>query len=1057
MAFRYIRDPQNLLQNDAPYDSEVETSSDSGQKIFHNAARPSAEDTVRGYIRAQEDVNSISRGEQRSLHGMPFQIFPACRIPLCKYPPQPASLSFLHGVANVIATHSKGIIQDHHGSGVNINAIDDGRTPFQYPIRASTKFANQKFLQESEKVDVNIMNSDGRTSLNDAARSCSKGLTQELLSREADIKAVENDGRTPLHDAAQAYLENLMKEILSRRADVNAMDKNGRTLLHSAALANSEHIIRKLFQRSAEVDPNTIDKDGRTPLHDAARAGSKDVIWMLLHRGADINTVDKDRKTPLHHAARAGSTNVIQELLSRGADINAIDNNGRTPLYDAAQAGSEDYIMQLLSSKSLGFVEYTGDIVWEGLQTYQNCDGAIKEILTISRSNHPKDHCYVARSVSEFLSDVYPAFGVEILNWIIRICRQCHELENDKGLPNSVSMESRGSKKDLCEIDRISAEGADLYLVQELIVQDAKYVTLKGYLKAGELRWEISSRYKKLALEVKLALGWTLSVLRGRPQGVEGLFALKPVSLDFGLPKIKSFSPTRTESYCWTNLFSYACITLLPSLNYNNNPATEGLEVDFCLLLELAAIDREILTADGLILVGFDTALIPLKPPESRRWHFLETQGRQITPARVNREFGIRKETEGTSGLRFNGQLEPSFRKGKVYVGWCAAPVVTIGTIDSDTTAVDVISMSSGLSNVKALEESVERSSGKDLSFFSRIGFLGSSIGASGGKKKDRKFQQVNVVAKRTRRSNFEGIIASARATPCILWDQSVERAWLVSAVSTLLFASLRYAKWNKYSFKRKKIDGQFEPAEVDYARENSTNTTSSSESALRQSQMLLVDKADGVVVNDEILFGDIVKEMWLEMADGEDVCFSRTTGSKYKINEYIFGYDLNEAICGMRKQMRQLPVSPCIESWQPLAHVENAQIIFCKDVGAVIRCNSATRPADCCARTYPKGALSCLFQDLRIFYGECWDKPLNSPATLSIANEYEWVPHGCDSLSQNICSNSLQCIVASKPQRKKLMRQQVQIRVEQKENGRIMSPLPWKFPTLVTFGSKLD
>lgn len=144
------------------------------------------------------------------------------------------------------------------------------------------------------------------------------------------------------------------------------------------------------------------------------------------------------------------------------------------------------------------------------------------------------------------------------------------------------------------------------------------------------------------------------------------------------------------------------------------------------------------------------------------------------------------------------------------------------------------------------------------------------------------------------------------------------------------------------------------------------------SQSALRQSQMFLVDKTDGIAVNDEISFGDIVKQIWLEMTDGEDVSISSTTESKYKMNKYILGYNLNEAICGTKKQMRQLPVSPCIQSWQPLAHVENSQIIFCRNVGAIVQCDSATNLVKCYAQTYPKDALSYLLENLKTFYGGC-------------------------------------------------------------------------------------
>lgn len=206
-----------------------------------------------------------------------------------------------------------------------------------------------------------------------------------------------------------------------------------------------------------------------------------------------------------------------------------------------------------------------------------------------------------------------------------------------------------------------------------------------------------------------------------------------------GKEKRTMFKPTRAESYCWTHLFSYAYIALLPSLNFKDRPAAKSLEIDFSLLLELAAVDREIFTEDGLLLFGFDTALIPLEPPESRRWHFLVTKGIQTTPARVNKKFGKRKEKD-EGDFQFQGILEPE-QNGN------AAPVAKFDIIDLDTTPVDHhIGLSSGVCNDKKLEESVKRSSRSDVSSFSRI------IGASGGEKIDKKFQPVNIVAKRTQK-----------------------------------------------------------------------------------------------------------------------------------------------------------------------------------------------------------------------------------------------------------------------------------------------------------------
>lgn len=398
-----------------------------------------------------------------------------------------------------------------------------------------------------------------------------------------------------------------------------------------------------------------------------------------------------------------------------------------------------------LSSKPLRF-DYNGILFWEGLETYEKCDGVIGDILTVSRLNGPKSHCYLAKSVSEILHEHYPAFGLEILNWITRVCQQCQKLENNTILHDSDRLSSHISQTQSNRINQKLTEpeiGSPListgkiHPIIEVIESGATHTIIKGHLEFGLLRWALSTTSEQLALEIKSTLSWTLSALRCQPRDAEGLYSCTPVSLDTGLPEIRRFEPTRIESYCWTNLFSYACVATLPSWHSSK----EGLEIGFSLLLQLAAVDQEIMTEDGCVLFGFDTALIPLSPPESRRWHFLVTKGRQITPARVKREFGRRNEKLEGGNVRFQGEIAPDYRKGNVYVGWCTSPVVEIGTINSDTTPVDDISMSSGLRCVGELEEIAERSSGNDVSFFSRISFFGAGFGASGGKKREKKFK----------------------------------------------------------------------------------------------------------------------------------------------------------------------------------------------------------------------------------------------------------------------------------------------------------------------------
>lgn len=76
----------------------------------------------------------------------------------------------------------------------------------------------------------------------------------------------------------------------------------------------------------------------------------------------------------------------------------------------------------------------------------------------------------------------------------------------------------------------------------------------------------------------------------------------------------------------------------------------DGLNVDFHILLDLAAIDRMVQTDDGVLFYGFDSALVPLRPPESRRWHLYVTKGIQVTPTGVQKALG---------DTRVQGELSP--------------------------------------------------------------------------------------------------------------------------------------------------------------------------------------------------------------------------------------------------------------------------------------------------------------------------------------------------------------------------------------------------------------
>lgn len=152
-----------------------------------------------------------------------------------------------------------------------------------------------------------------------------------------------------------------------------------------------------------------------------------------------------------------------------------------------------------------------------------------------------------------------------------------------------------------------------------------------------------------------------------------------------------------------------------------------------------------------------------------------------------------------------------------------------------------------------------------------------------------------------------------------------------------------------------------------------------------------------------------------------------------------IPGYYLSEAICGMGKRLRSLRVETPIKSWQAFTGAKNTQVIFCKNAGHVLRCNSSQNPSQCSLRKFRNGALSSVVQDFRNFYGECWDSLSENMKGLPIKNNHEWIPHlyqsFCDSQERH-CSNNLQSINPKEFPSKKLQKKSCHRDNNRVENG---------------------
>ena len=191
------------------------------------------------------------------------------------------------------------------------------------------------------KVDVNALDSLGRSALRLAATYRTDEMGELLLSHGADPGIADHAGITPLSMALMFGRTKLVRMLVSRGVPPDLPSKSGMTLLHLAAISGDAYTAGALMSQGATV--GTAMGDGTTPLHLAARYERVNVAELLLARGARVDARDDHGRTPLHIAAAYGADRVTKVLLAHGADPSRRDWDGKTAaqladLYDQRAA-----------------------------------------------------------------------------------------------------------------------------------------------------------------------------------------------------------------------------------------------------------------------------------------------------------------------------------------------------------------------------------------------------------------------------------------------------------------------------------------------------------------------------------------------------------------------------------------------------------------------------------------------------------------------------------------------------------------------------------------------
>jgi ankyrin repeat domain-containing protein 50 len=211
-----------------------------------------------------------------------------------------------------------------------------------------------KVMLNSNKVDINLFDTNGKTVLHRAVTKRSYQMIRELLATgKAPTNSRDSHGLTPLAQACLTLDSDAVSPFLEADlVDLNIADTNGNTPLHHAIQASSAPITSALIA-TGKASVAMKNKDGRTPLSLACLNGNKSLVKYLLDNSqADINTQDIYGRTPVHNCIWMEDADMLRLILQTGqAKLNVMDNFRCTPLLLAAYQSKWHMACLLLNYK----------------------------------------------------------------------------------------------------------------------------------------------------------------------------------------------------------------------------------------------------------------------------------------------------------------------------------------------------------------------------------------------------------------------------------------------------------------------------------------------------------------------------------------------------------------------------------------------------------------------------------------------------------------------------------------------------------------------------------
>ena len=229
--------------------------------------------------------------------------------------------------------------------GADVNITHGGTAPLVIACKRGHYGIVERLLQEP--INVNVINSDGKSALYFAVLASSEILTA-LVFEGANPNIRDNDGWTPFDHAIRFKKLDALSILLQSPHQIDYVPKfpEHKIPLHLACQESTEMVVHVLIRYGADVNRK---HNGMTPLMVACKSGHHVIAQRLLQEpNIDIDAIDSNGKSALHFAIL--TSKIVTALVTKGANPNIRDKSGWTPLDYAIEHNNIDALSALLES-----------------------------------------------------------------------------------------------------------------------------------------------------------------------------------------------------------------------------------------------------------------------------------------------------------------------------------------------------------------------------------------------------------------------------------------------------------------------------------------------------------------------------------------------------------------------------------------------------------------------------------------------------------------------------------------------------------------------------------